>query len=470
MNNDLKVFIFVHCKFFAMSIKSINPYNNQVLKEFDEISDRELNGKLEKAEDAFKIWKKTSFDERASLMSKGADLLRRNKQEYAKTITLEMGKVIAESVAEIEKCALVCDYYAENAEKFLSDEPVQVEDGDAYIAYDPIGPVLAIMPWNFPFWQVFRFAAPNLMAGNTGLLKHASNVPQCSISIEKIFMDAGFPEGVFQALLASSSRVDSIIDHGVVKAVTITGSDKAGRKVAEQAGKNLKKTVLELGGSDSYIVLADADLKNAAQTAVRARMLNCGQSCIAAKRFIVEKSVADDFVAMFQKGFTDLKFGDPMKEDSKYGPMARKDLARDLEGQVKTSVEKGAEIIYGKGIAEDEIFFHPTILTNIKKGMPAYDEEFFGPVALLFVADNENEAIHLANQSPFGLGASLWTEDRTKGKKMARQIEAGSVFINGMVASHPKMPFGGIKISGYGRELSEVGIKEFMNIKSIWTR
>jgi succinate-semialdehyde dehydrogenase / glutarate-semialdehyde dehydrogenase len=453
-----------------MSIQSVNPYNNQVLKEFEEINDQELSQKLEKAGEVFNKWKGTPFNERVRLMRKSSDLMRRNKHEYARIITLEMGKVITESEAEIEKCALVCDYYAENAEKFLSDEPVAVDDGEAYISYDPIGPVLAIMPWNFPFWQVFRFAAPNLMAGNVGLLKHASNVPQCALAIENIFLEAGFPEGVFQALMASSSTVEKIIDHEVVKAVTITGSDKAGRKVAEQAGRNLKKTVLELGGSDSFIILEDADLEKAAKTAVRARMLNCGQSCIAAKRFIVARSVADEFIGLFQKGFTELNFGNPMKNDTDYGPMARRDLARDLGEQVKASVKKGAEIIYGKGMAEDEIFFHPTILTNIKEGMPAFHEEFFGPVALLFIVEDQDEAIHVANQSPFGLGASLWTKDRQKGRSLAGKIEAGSVFINGMVASHPKMPFGGIKISGYGRELSEVGIKEFMNIKSVWVR
>ena len=451
-----------------MAIQSVNPYTGQVLKKFEETTPQQIKFILEKSEKAFEKWRNTGMDERAKLLKNAAHQLREHTREYAETITVEMGKAITESIAEIKKCALVCDYYADNSEKFLADVPVQVDEGEAYIAHDPLGPVLAIMPWNFPFWQVFRFAAPNLMAGNTGILKHASNVPQCALAIEKVFTDAGFPEGVFQTVLSPSSAIPDLIGQKQIRAVTITGSDKAGREVAEKAGRDLKKTVLELGGSDPFIILEDADIALAAKTAVKARMLNCGQSCIAAKRFIVVKSIADQFIELFEKNFAELRFGDPRNPDTDYGPMARTDLAKDLEQQVKKSVEAGAKIIYGNGLSEGGVFFHPTILTNISKGMPAYDEEFFGPVALLFVVEDENEALLIANDSPFGLGASLWTKDKERGKRLARQIEAGSVFINGMVASHPKVPFGGVKNSGYGRELSEVGIKEFVNTKTVW--
>ena len=454
-----------------MAIQSINPYTYEVLKEYDEDSTEQVHSKIEKANNTFRILREKTFAERSEMMKKAAEVLRQNKEHYASIISKEMGKVISESVKEIDKCAWVCDYYADNAENFLKEEPLNVEDGEAYITYDPLGVILAVMPWNFPFWQVFRFAAPNLMAGNTGLLKHASNVPQCAYAIEEVFRKAGFPDGSFQALMISTGKVNEVLDHPMVKAATLTGSDRAGSKVAERAGKNLKKTVLELGGSDPFIILSDADLKEAAKTAAKARMINCGQSCIAAKRFIVVEEVADQFIDLFKENLKNLKHGDPMNESADYGPMARKDLAKDLEEQVKTSLDKGAELILGSGKVEnDEITFHPTIITNIKPGMPAYDEELFGPVAILFVAKNEDDAIRIANDSPFGLGGALWTSNKEKGRKLARKIETGTVFINGMVASNPKTPFGGIKTSGYGRELSEVGIKEFMNIKTVWIK
>lgn len=453
-----------------MAIQSINPFNSALLTEVEEHGDAQINQVLERAQETFERWRKTDFRRREELMKQCANELRINKRKYAELITEEMGKVVTESLAEIEKCAWVCDYNAETAGQFLRNEPLDVEEGEAYVAYDPIGPVLAIMPWNFPFWQVFRFAAPNIMAGNTGVLKHASNVPQCALAIQEIFLKAGFPEGVFQSLFVGSQKIEQVIEHPAIKAVTLTGSDRAGRKVAEQAGRNIKKTVLELGGSDPFIILKDADIEQAAKTAVKARMINCGQSCIAAKRFIVEKPVADKFLEYFEQGFEELKFGDPMDEESDYGPMARKDLASSLEEQVMKSVEKGAKIVYGEGRAQDEIFFHPTIITNIKPGMPAYDQELFGPVAILFVAEDETDAIRIANNSPYGLGASLWTRDIDKAHRLAREIESGSVFINSLVASHPKAPFGGVKSSGYGRELSFTGIKEFMNIKTVWIK
>ena len=379
-----------------MAIQSINPYTDEVLKEYNEESSEQVNNKIEKANNTFKILREKTFADRSEMMKKAAEELRQNKEHYATIITQEMGKVISESVKEIDKCAWVCDYYAENAGKFLEEEPLEVDDGEAYVAYDPLGVVLAIMPWNFPFWQVFRFAAPNLMAGNTGLLKHASNVPQCAYAIEEIFKKAGFPDGSFQSLMIKSSKVNDILDHPMVKAATLTGSDRAGSKVAERAGKNLKKTVLELGGSDPFIILSDANVEEAAKTAAKARMINCGQSCIAAKRFIVVEEIADKFISLFKENLASLKHGDPMNEKSDYGPMARKDLAKDLEDQVKRSLDKGAELILGSGkVEDDEISFHPSIITNIKPGMPAYNEELFGPVAILFVASDEEDAIRL---------------------------------------------------------------------------
>lgn len=452
-----------------MPIKSINPYNNEVLEEFNEYSYRKIEDSLVLANESFYKWKKTSFNVRRKLMKNCAELLFKNVDELAEIITLEMGKIISESRAEIKKCAWVCEYYAENAERFLMDERLDVEEAQSFLVYDPMGIILAIMPWNFPFWQVFRFVAPGLMAGNVGLLKHASNVPQCALAIEKVIREAGFPEGVFQSLIIGSEKVNKIIDDPRVKAVTLTGSDIAGRKVAERAGKNLKKLVLELGGSDPFIVLGDADIKTAAATAVKARMINCGQSCIAAKRFILEEAIYDEFIREFNGMLSTLKGGDPLSEKNDYGPLAREDLLMEVSHQVDTTVSLGAKILLGgERLSRSGNFYKPTILTHVKPGMPGFDEELFGPVASVVIAKNVSDAIILANASRFGLGASLWTKDIDKAKQLAREVETGAVFINAMVASHPKVPFGGIKDSGYGRELSYLGIREFMNAKSIW--
>ena len=450
-------------------MKSVNPYNGQLLKEFKEYSKVEVNNIIEKADNAFKEWKKTDFDHRAQLMHNCAAELRENKRHYAEIMTLEMGKLITEATAEIEKCALACDYYANNAAKFLSNEPLEVEKGESYIAYDPLGVILAVMPWNFPYWQVFRFAAPTIMAGNVGVLKHASNVPQCALAIEEAFRKAGFPTGVFSTLLIGSDRVNDVIDDERIKAVTLTGSEKAGSKIGERAGSNIKKTVLELGGSDPFIVLKDADLEEAATVAVKSRMINCGQSCIAAKRFIVEVSVAEEFIDKFKAKMAALKPGDPFDESTGFSAMAREDLVVDLLDQVKESVKKGATLVLGGDRPDREgAFLNPTIIANVKPGMPAHDEELFGPVATIFIVDNADEAVAVANRSRYGLGGSIWTRDIEKGQELARKVESGAVYINQMMASNPSVPFGGVKKSGYGRELSHLGIREFVNQKTIW--
>ncbi|MGJ3236395.1 NAD-dependent succinate-semialdehyde dehydrogenase [Marivirga sp.] len=449
-----------------MAIESRNPFNNELIKSFEEETDHQIAQKIELAQETYLNWKSTNFTHRKELMLKTAVLLRDRKEKYAHLMTQEMGKAKREAITEIEKCALACDYYAENAEQFLSNKKLEVPEGEAYVAHDPIGIVLAVMPWNFPFWQVFRFVAPNLMAGNVGLLKHASNVPQCALAIEEVLTDAGFPKGCFQTLLISSSKVNMILDDERVKAATLTGSEGAGSKVAERAGKNLKKTVLELGGSDPFIVLKDADIKEAAITGAKARMINNGQSCIAAKRFILEKSIADEFLAYFKTEFENIKIGDPSDDHVDYGSMAREDLAKELEEQVEESVKKGAKLLIGG--KRNKAFYEPTILTNVKTGIPAYEEELFGPVAVVLIAENEKHAIELANDSKFGLGGSLWSQDIDKAKSLVRQIESGAIYINKLMASHPAVPFGGVKMSGFGRELSELGIKEFVNQKTIW--
>lgn len=454
-----------------MSIQSINPYTNEVIKQFEEASDEEVREVLKQSEKAYQDWKETSFRERAAVMEKAADIMEEDIEHYAYLMTLEMGKVKREAHAEIKKCAACCRYFARHAESFLRNESLPVEEGEAYIAYDPVGPVLAVMPWNFPYWQVIRFAAPNLMAGNAGVLKHASNVPQVSMALEEIFLKAGLPENVFKSLLVGSGKINKIIDHPAIKAVTLTGSEEAGSKVAERAGRNIKKTVLELGGSDPFVVLDDADLELAATEAVKARMVNNGQSCIAAKRFIVVKEVYHDFLELFREKMAALKIGDPTDEETDYGPMARQELAADLLEQVKESVNKGAKVVLGGDRPEMEgAFFNPTILTDIKKGSPAFKDELFGPVASVFEVKNEKEAIKLANNSVFGLGGSVWTNDRDRGQYVARQINCGAVYINKMMASDPAVPFGGVKKSGYGRELSYLGIREFMNQKTIWVK
>ena len=454
-----------------MSIASINPATNEVLKRFESLSDEQLEQKLQLASEAFRRHRKTSFAERARWMTHAAEVLENEAEHFARIMTLEMGKTLGSARAEAKKCATACRYYAENAERFLADEEVTTNATRSFIHYQPIGAVLAVMPWNFPFWQVFRFAAPALMAGNVGLLKHASNVPQCALAIEDIFLEAGFAEGVFQALLIGSDKVQKVLDDPRVAAATLTGSGPAGSKVASEAGSQIKKTVLELGGSDPFIVMPSADLNEAAQTAVRARVINKGQSCIAAKRFFSAQSVAEDFTKRFVEGMQKLRVGDPMLPTTDVGPLSTPQIASDLEKQVHDLVATGARVLTGgKRISGPGNFFEPTVITDIKTGTPAYYEELFGPVAMLFVVRDADEAIRLANDSPFGLGASAWTDDPKEQMKFVDEIESGMVFINGMVASDPRLPFGGVKQSGYGRELGAYGIREFVNAKTVWIK
>src|SRR6059036_2004840 len=452
-----------------MTVASINPTTGETLETFAETTPAALERVLDQALAAYQSWSRCSYAQRAQAMREAGRLLRERKTQHARTMALEMGKPLMQGEAEAEKCAWVCDYYAEHAERFLADEPRQTDASRSYVRFDPLGPVLAVMPWNFPFWQVFRFAAPALMAGNTAVLKHASNVPRCALTIEEVFRDAGFPRGVFATVLVGSSAVAPLIADRRVVAVTLTGSDHAGSQVAQHAGRELKKTVLELGGSDPFIVLADADLAAAASTAADARLVNSGQSCIAAKRFIVVEAVADRFLERFVHELRSRRVGDPLSRDTQVGPQARVDLRDALHRQVEESVKRGAELLLGGEIPAGKGAFYPaTLLTAVDKGMPAFDEETFGPVAAVIRAKDETDAVRLANDSPFGLGASVWTQDRARAERLAAQIEAGSVFVNGLVKSDPRLPFGGIKRSGYGRELSEYGIREFVNIKSVW--
>ncbi|QYH37557.1 NAD-dependent succinate-semialdehyde dehydrogenase [Algoriphagus sp. NBT04N3] len=451
-------------------IKSVNPYSGEILKEFQLLTENQVQEKLQKGEKAYQKWKKSPFSEKSKLMRKAAEELRENKEHYAKIISLEMGKIIKESVSEVEKCAWVCEYYADNAEEYLKPEPISLPDGKkAKLLHQPIGTVLAVMPWNFPFWQVFRFAAPTLMAGNTGLLKHASNVPQCALAIEEVFTKAGFPEGVFQTLLIDSKTTTAILENPIIKAVTLTGSEKAGAAVASAAGKHIKKSLLELGGSDPFIILEDADIEEASKTAAKARMINFGQSCIAAKRFIVQDTVYDQFLEIFSNEIKNLKAGEPLDENADYVCMARPDLAQELFEQIQESVDKGAKVLLGgKAPEKGSAKFSPTILTDIPKDSPAYSEELFGPVAIVFRVKSADEAIQIANDSEFGLGSSLWTKNPEKAEALASRIESGAVFINSLVASNPHLPFGGIKKSGYGRELCRHGILEFVNTKTVY--
>ncbi len=454
-----------------MAIQTINPATGEIVKDFEEMSSSEVKEIISGCHEEFISWRETDFEERSRLLKNAAEILRKDVGEFAGILTLEMGKPIKQARAEVEKCAWVCDFYAEKAEEFLSPEIIKTDAGKSYARFDPLGVVLAVMPWNFPFWQVFRFAAPALMAGNTGILKHASNVPMSALAIEDIFRRAGYPENCFRTLLIGSKGVKEVIENPFVKAATLTGSEPAGQQVASVSGYNLKKTVLELGGSDPFIVLADADINEAVNTAVTARLLNNGQSCIAAKRFIVVEKIYDRFEKMFKDKMESVITGDPMNEDTELGPMAREDLLIEIDFQVRKSVEMGAKIICGgKRLQRQGAYYPATIITNLSKGMPAYDEEMFGPVASLIKAKDEEEAIKIANDSPFGLGASLWTSDTDKAEKLAEKIETGSVFINGLVKSDPRLPFGGIKLSGYGRELSHYGIKEFVNIKTVWIK
>jgi succinate-semialdehyde dehydrogenase/glutarate-semialdehyde dehydrogenase len=454
-----------------MQLRSINPYNGQILETYQGHTTKQVNHKIERSHQGSLEWKNTTLSERSDLVQCAAVELLKNKKEYSETITLEMGKPINEAIAEVEKCAAVCAYYAIKAPDFLKDTPLDTPHGEGYIHFNPLGVILAVMPWNFPFWQVFRFAAPTIMAGNTCLLKHASNVPKCALDIEKVFLNAGFPEYVFNTLLIGSGAVKQVIEHEHVAAVTLTGSEFAGKSVASIAGANIKKSVLELGGSDPFIVLHDADIPTAAKIAVKARMLNTGQSCIAAKRFILEKEIEEEFTTLFIEQLNTLQAGNPMESETDFGTLARVDLAKEIFTQVKTSIKMGAELVYGKLPEKiDSAYFPPMILGNLKPGMPAYDEEIFGPVASFLVVENEAEAVEIANQSQFGLGASLWTENEKKAKLLANKIESGAVYINQMMFSDPSVPFGGIKKSGYGRELSYPGIREFTNQKTIWIK
>ncbi|MBE9237958.1 NAD-dependent succinate-semialdehyde dehydrogenase [Anabaena aphanizomenioides LEGE 00250] len=455
-----------------MAIATINPATGETLKVFEPLEDGEIAAKVELAQQSFQEYRQTSFEERSQWLLQAVNILEQEKADFAKIMTLEMGKTLKSAIAEVEKCALVCRYYAENAASFLADVTVKTDASHSFIKYQPLGVILAVMPWNFPFWQVFRFAAPALMAGNVGLLKHASNVPQCALAIEDIFHRAGFPKGVFQTLLIGATKVADLMADDRIKAATLTGSEPAGASLAVASGKQIKKTVLELGGSDPFIVLESADLELAVATAVTARMINNGQSCIAAKRFIVADQIADEFEKMLLAKFQTLKIGDPLADDTDIGPLATPDILQDLENQVKIAVENGAKVLTGGNALKDQPgnFYPPTIIIDIPVENPIAKEEFFGPVALLFRVRDINEAIKLANDIPFGLGASAWTNNEAEKNRLIQEIEAGAVFINGMVKSDPRLPFGGIKRSGYGRELSIQGIHEFVNIKTVWMR
>ena len=454
-----------------MSFKAINPVNGQILREIPVWDSPQLDETLAQVATATPRWANTSLAERCDLVQKAGQVLRDNKEEYAQLITQEMGKLIAESRAEVEKCAQACDYYAEQGPAFLKDEHIPSDASTSYVAHLPLGTVLAVMPWNFPFWQVFRFAAPALVAGNTGVLKHASNVPGCALAIEKVFQLAGFPRDVFRSLMIKASQVQRVIEDPRVHAVTLTGSEPAGRQVAATAGACLKKSVLELGGSDAFIVLEDADMDACVQTAVISRFLNAGQSCIAAKRFIVVDAIAEDFITRFKAAVQALQAGDPSEDTSSLAPMARTDLRDELHQQVSDSIKAGAIAVTGcEPVAGQGAFYQASILDRVEPGIRAYHEELFGPVAIIIRARDENEAIRIANDSPFGLGGSVWTQDSHRGEQLARQIESGASFVNGLVKSDPRLPFGGVKNSGYGRELSYHGMKEFVNTKTIWIK
>jgi succinate-semialdehyde dehydrogenase/glutarate-semialdehyde dehydrogenase len=451
-----------------MPIASINPFNGEVIKTFDALSEAQIERKLQLAVAAFHAERKTSFADRAARMRKAADFLDRDKEKFAHLMTLEMGKPYKAALAEAAKSASGCRYYADNAEKFLKDEPIDTGSQKSFIRYRPIGPILAVMPWNFPFWQVFRFAAPALMAGNVGLLKHASNVPQCALAIEEIILEAGFPAGAFQTLLIGSQQVDGILNDPRVVAATLTGSEQAGIQVGIAAAKRIKKVVLELGGSDPFIVMPSANLEVAVATAVEARVVNNGQSCIAAKRFIVAEPIADEFQRKFVDRMKNLRVGDPFDEKTELGPLATADGVKDLDADVQKTIKAGAKLLTGgHPLKQPGNFYAPTVLTDIPKESPAYREEFFGPVASLFRVKDIDEAISLANDCRFGLGASAWTADDRERERFINELESGMVFINKMVASDPRIPFGGVKHSGHGRELSANGIREFMNIKTV---
>jgi succinate-semialdehyde dehydrogenase/glutarate-semialdehyde dehydrogenase len=451
-----------------MSLKSINPYSGSLIKETRELSDEQIEDILKRSLNAFSNWKKTGWNERRKLVSKTAELLRNNAHEYAGVITSEMGKPIRESLGEIKKCAWVCDYYSENAENFLKPAIIESDADTSYIVYEPLGPVLGIMPWNFPFWQVFRFVVPTLLAGNSCLLKHASNVQICAENIERIFRESGFPEDVFRNIAVGSARMENIIRHDAVKAVSLTGSESAGRKVASVAGDVLKKCVLELGGSNAFIVLKDADLDNAVKTGIQARYQNAGQSCIAAKRYIIDKEISERYISKFIEEIKRMKKGDPSNSETELGPLCDNRQAEMVDEQVRKSVAMGAVVEYGGW--HEGAFFSPTVVRNVSPGMPLFDEEVFGPVTPFTIADDVDEAIRLAGTTMFGLGVSLFTKDISHAKELVSDFHDGSVFINGLVKSDPRLPFGGTRNSGYGRELSSQGIREFVNVKTVWIK
>jgi succinate-semialdehyde dehydrogenase / glutarate-semialdehyde dehydrogenase len=450
------------------TVSSVSPLTGELLREFEQHSDEAVENKIALSAKTFRDYRKIPFAQRAAMMVRAAEILEKEKGIFGRMMTREMGKTLKSAVQETEKCAVGCRYYAENAERFLADEDAKTNATRSFVRYQPIGPVLAVMPWNFPFWQVFRFAAPALMAGNVGLLKHASNVPQCALAIEDIFRRAGFPEGAFQTLLIGSDRVNKIIADRRVAAVTLTGSVGAGGSVATTAAKSIKKCVLELGGSDPFIVMPSADINKAVDTAVQARVINNGESCIAAKRFIVHEQLAEEFENKFVARMASLKVGDPMDAATDVGPLATEDVLKGLEAQVQKTIEMGARVLLGgKRVDRKGNFYALTVLTDIPKGSPAFDDELFGPVASLYRANDMSEAIEIANDSIFGLGASAWTNDAAERELFINEIESGLAFINGMVASDARIPFGGVKHSGYGRELSHHGILEFVNVKSV---
>lgn len=452
----------------GMRIETKNPATMELLETFESSTEAETAAAIEAAHGAFRSWRKVSFADRAKVLRAAGARLREGAARYAETMALEMGKPLAEGRAEAEKCAWVCEFYAEHAERWLTPEPRETDAKKSFVRFDPLGVVFAVMPWNYPFWQVFRFAAPALMAGNAGLLKHAPNVTRCALHIHDVFREAGAPEGLFGVVHGGPEVATWAIAHPHVVATTLTGSERAGSSVAEQAGRALKKSVLELGGSDPFIVLEDADVAKAASTAAAARLLNSGQSCIAAKRFIVVERVADAFLEKFVAEMKARKVGDPRAEGVQIGPQARMDLRANLHRQVVESVKRGAGVLTGGALPDGKGAFYPPTVLETKKGTPAFDEETFGPVAAVIRARDEADAIALANDSRYGLGASLWTEDRARAERLASEIEAGAVFVNGLVKSDPRLPFGGIKMSGFGRELSEYGLREFANVKTVW--